>query len=483
MATATTMSFLLLWVALMALSIHALESTRMVDVLNDKKKHKRVAKKKRYGDVQELFLEQPLNHFRSSPSTFSQRYFVSHRFASNNDTAFLCVGGEGPALDASVLVDSVHCSDMLEMARQVGATVYALEHRYYGESYPELELTNENLVYLSSRQALEDLARFVQSHPQHTTWITWGGSYPGMLAAWARLKHPDLIHAAVSASAPLQAVVQFPGYQRHVGQVLPCRLLVQAGHQALLAEVEDPARQGELAVELSLCNASALVDPMNRQLLLGDGLFYWGVQENDPSCLGDYCNIDKKCAALEAFDGSPRDAIVWMYHELQGDEYLEVDWQGTMDYIRNPAHRGVRSWLWQTCNEFGFYQTCGDGCLFGTHTIDQDLQLCEYAFGVEAAFVFRNVDATLAHYGGLDLESSRILSITGTIDPWSEQALLPPTRDPSLPLYSVPGASHHFWTHAPKDTDDEAIVQARGIIYETVRGWLAEHRQEIAQLH
>lgn len=38
------------------------------------------------------------------------------------------------------------------------------------------------------------------------------GSYPGMLAGWARLKYPHLFHAAVSSSSPLLAQLDFPQY-------------------------------------------------------------------------------------------------------------------------------------------------------------------------------------------------------------------------------------------------------------------------------
>ena len=52
---------------------------------------------------------------------------------------------------------------------------------------------------LSSRQALGDVAGFV-SHAnaayglgEANKWVTFGGSYPGMLAGWARLKFPHLV--------------------------------------------------------------------------------------------------------------------------------------------------------------------------------------------------------------------------------------------------------------------------------------------------
>lgn len=77
-------------------------------------------------------------------------------------------------------------------------------------------------MYLSSEQALADLAYFVQSMnidfklPNGTKWIAFGGSYAGSLAAWFRTKYPHLVHGAVSASGPLLAKIDFQGeFKRH----------------------------------------------------------------------------------------------------------------------------------------------------------------------------------------------------------------------------------------------------------------------------
>ena len=63
-----------------------------------------------------------------------------------------------------------------------------------GSDYPDYE----DLTYLSSRQAVRDVVQFVQSDEtaQHlgglnnVKWVTFGGSYPGMLSAWSRLLYP-----------------------------------------------------------------------------------------------------------------------------------------------------------------------------------------------------------------------------------------------------------------------------------------------------
>lgn len=73
------------------------------------------------------------------------------------------------------------------------------------------------MIYLSSEQALADLAYFIEAMtvkyeiPDGTKWIAFGGSYSGALAAWLRAKYPHLIHGAVSASAPLLAKADFRG--------------------------------------------------------------------------------------------------------------------------------------------------------------------------------------------------------------------------------------------------------------------------------
>lgn len=94
-------------------------------------------------------------------------------------------------------------------ARKFNASVISLEHRYYGNADSELN----DLKYLSHEQALADIANFVQNYPtpKNTRWIAVGCSYAGSLAAWVRFKYPELIHAAISMSAPILAQIYFPG--------------------------------------------------------------------------------------------------------------------------------------------------------------------------------------------------------------------------------------------------------------------------------
>lgn len=79
------------------------------------------------------------------------------------------------------------------------------------------DLSTENLKYLTSQQALQDIANFIEffkrkHHLSKNKWIVFGGSYSGSLAAWFRLKYPHLVAGAVASSAPIKAKLNFKEY-------------------------------------------------------------------------------------------------------------------------------------------------------------------------------------------------------------------------------------------------------------------------------
>ena len=261
------------------------------------------------------------NHAKTNTNTNTNQQDDDRE--DSNVFAFLCVGGEGPSLTKHVLTDSVHCTgDMIELAskmhkeRNANVHLFALEHRYYGNSYPEFNngssaVSNENLVYLSSRQALMDVANFVQfakdkySLGDNVKFVTFGGSYPGMLAAWSRLKFPHLIYGAVSNSAPVQVVLDFYAYNDVVATALQnpmvggseeCYNVVQNGHGEIISMLEEDTEEARksLADKFNICDGSdALLEKKNQHAFAGDGVIYIPAQENDPSCEGDFCNIAK----------------------------------------------------------------------------------------------------------------------------------------------------------------------------------------------
>ena len=98
------------------------------------------------------------------------------------------------------------------MAPQLKGYLLFAEHRYFGESLPfgNNSFTKENLVYLTTDQALADYAVFIRYYKTQVLKcpdcpvIAFGGSYGGMLAAWMRMKFPNVVDGALAASAPIR---------------------------------------------------------------------------------------------------------------------------------------------------------------------------------------------------------------------------------------------------------------------------------------
>lgn len=49
----------------------------------------------------------------------------------------------------------------MELAEKFHALVIAIEHRFYGKTFPSSDLSTKNLRHLSSAQALADIATFI----------------------------------------------------------------------------------------------------------------------------------------------------------------------------------------------------------------------------------------------------------------------------------------------------------------------------------
>lgn len=186
--------------------------------------------------------------------------------------------------------------------------------------------------------------------------------------------------------------------------------------------------------------------------------------------------------------GTPLERLIYVHAVQYGgasndDDCLDVSY-GNNKYWTNTTVAGGsgRIWLYQTCSEFAFYQTCevGSNCIFtqGLSTLASFTNVCEDAFGISPEQVAKRVDFTNNYFGADNPAGSRVFFVNGDIDPWHALGVLsaPTNADPvgSEPILMVRGASHHFWTHPSKPTDSPEIVQARKTIWNQVDEWLSE---------
>lgn len=109
---------------------------------------------------------------------------------------------------------------MWELAKIEKALIVFAEHRYFGESVPNIENMENCLSYLSSQEALADYASLTNLirrtwGAEKSAFVAFGGSYGGMLASWMRMLYPSAIDGgliyssfsltmlAIAASAPI----------------------------------------------------------------------------------------------------------------------------------------------------------------------------------------------------------------------------------------------------------------------------------------
>ena len=150
-------------------------------------------------DMDCYFIRQPLNHFLPNSPTYLERYCIYDDFTADSSSPILFYTGNESPLEQYINQTGL----MWELAPVLGATVIFAEHRYEGQSLPNV--TTNCMSYSSSKQALADYALLLDElNPQSTRpVIAFGGSYGGMLSAWMRMKYPNSIAGAIAASAPI----------------------------------------------------------------------------------------------------------------------------------------------------------------------------------------------------------------------------------------------------------------------------------------
>ncbi|KAJ8042072.1 Thymus-specific serine protease [Holothuria leucospilota] len=433
-------------------------------------------------NVTTLYIEQPLDHFnRLDERTFMQRYHVIDAYWNDpgHGPVFLFIGGELPLEEREV--NSGH---HLEMAQKFHALIFGVEHRFYGKSVPNKGLTLEVLQYLSSQQALADLANFISFATQQyslsdsNTWISIGGSYPGSLSAWMNLKYGHLIFGALASSAPVRAQVDFQEFNDVVGAGLSntktggsaecLKNVIAAFSQVdqLIKEKQLP----KLQEDFKLCeNIASNLDIQTFVGTLQDPIEV-AVQYNTGS--GEFSRIGNVCyQMMETAD--PYKNLIRYTEDLlihQQKKCLNASYESFLEEVKNYP------WYYQTCTEFGYYETCKDGsqCPF-SHMVnlDSDFAMCKDVYCILPEAVYTQVNFTNQYYGSDHPKNGRILFINGSIDPWHPLSVLESLGGNETAIF-IDDASHCEDMAGHVTDITPALRQALDDIESTVKSWLDE---------
>ncbi|XP_015116043.1 putative serine protease K12H4.7 [Diachasma alloeum] len=447
----------------------------------------------------DMWFTQNLDHFDpTNMQAWQQRYFVNDQFYKKGGPVFLLIGGEGDA-SAKWMVEG----QWIEYAKQYGAICFQLEHRFYGKSHPTPDLSVKNLVYLSSEQALGDLAYFIEGMrykhqiPADTKWIAFGGSYPGSLAAWARAKYPHLIHGAVSTSGPLLAQLDFQQYYVVVEQALrthsqACVDAITNATQQIHVMLRHRIGQMNLSQKFKLCDQ---IDPSNTKKNDISNLYenlasnfaevvQYNKDNRDNSKFGNI-TIDTVCNILvDQKPGLAVDRLAEVSNMMlnaSGDKCFDYLYSKMLDEMRNVSWKaemseGGRQWTYQTCTEFGFFQTStAKPMLFSeTFPVEFFVQQCSDIFGprYNIHLLGNAVERTNTLYGGLHLEVTNVVYVHGSIDPWHALGITK-SSNPNTPAFYINGTAHCANMYPASEHDIPELVEVRKKVGNIIGQWLS----------
>ncbi|XP_062571736.1 thymus-specific serine protease-like [Saccostrea cucullata] len=443
--------------------------------------------------VEEVLLTQPLDHFDAySSETYQQKVYINtENWKQPSGPIFLFIGGEGALSNRSA-----YAGHHVEMAKFFGAMVVAAEHRFYGYSINDDGLHLDQLQHLSSQQGLADLTKvhnYITTRYKLTDnkWICFGGSYPGALSAWFRLKYPHLVFGAVASSAPVQAQTDFQGYNEVVAKSLAdptvggskqCTAQVSEAFQKIDNMISDHQTK-DLVKDFRSCGS--LSEPNDQMVFVNNlaGIFMGVVQYNNEV---PGINVKKLCDIMtESGDsyGNLQKISQMMMMKTNNKSCVDNTYSTFLSmFINQTVNReavgaGIRQWIWQTCSQFGYYQTCEDGtsCPFSRLlTLESNLIICKDVYKISENMVPKFVQFTNDYYGANHPKGTRIIFVNGSIDPWHFLSVLKSDQVSGEVAVYINGTAHCADMSTHKSTDPESLKEARLMIQKEIESWLKE---------
>ncbi|XP_071702207.1 probable serine protease EDA2 [Rutidosis leptorrhynchoides] len=376
-----------------------------------------------------FWFNQTLDHF--SPydhRKFQQRYYeYLDNFRIPDGPIFLVICGESAC-------GGISNDYITVLAKKFEAAIVTLEHRYYGKSSPVESFTTENLKYLSSKQALFDLAAFRQYYQESLNlklnrkkvdnpWFVFGISYAGALSAWFRLKFPHLTCGSLASSGVVHAILDFYQYDQQMGESTgpECKAILQEVTQLVENQLDS--------------NGEAIKNKFGAPTLKVDGDFMYYLADAAAVAI-QYGNPDKLCTPMTNAKKAGDD-LVDAYAKYVNEYYVGsfgVNIESyTQEYLKKTSS-GDRLWWFQVCTEVAYFQTAPANDSIRSSKIDlrYHLDLCKNVFGEG---IYPVVNSTNLYYGGTDIAGSKIVFTNGSQDPWRHASKQ--VSSPNMPSYIV----------------------------------------------
>lgn len=318
------------------------------------------------------------------------------------------------------------------MAKERGAFLCALEHRFYGESHPFNDTSTENLKYLTSRQALADLASFIEFIKDQNKdkdlykVIIVGGSYSGCLSAWFRQMYPHLVLGSIASSGPVLAKEDYYEYDQAIGDALSseCKKNVQDA----MKEIEE-AVDADVDGVMKAMTCKNTTDGTDLLAGMADMVSH-AIQYNMDSGSEEKQTKKLLCDLVSKEDKSKnkgkKEELYQFFTEMLSRMKMDCDTFVSLNDIYNTtkdAEKATRQWMYQSCTEFGYFQIApaNDSVRSSRINLDYYKNICKKAFGEETVL---DTKTTNEFYHERNAYTTNVVFSNGMMDPWSRLGIM-----------------------------------------------------------
>ncbi|KAF3767285.1 hypothetical protein M406DRAFT_61235 [Cryphonectria parasitica EP155] len=487
-------------------------------------------------------LSVPIDHFHNDSiyephtnGTFNLRYWFDASHYQEGGPVIVLQSGEDSGVDRLPYLQKGIVSIL---ANATGGLGVILEHRYYGTSFPTPDLSTENLRFLTTDQALADMAYFAKHvqfegledfdlSPSSVPYIAYGGSYAGAFVAFLRKLYPDIYWGAVSSSGVTEAIYDYWQYYEAAQLFAPgdCATNTQK-----LTNVVDNILIGKNGTDYvqqlkdvfglgNVTRSDDFADAISGGIA-GLQNTNWDPAVNDTT-YGTYCNALSSTTLLYNNTASKQSEVVALLQAAgYGNETAALtgpllNYIGFVnDEVVSPcAEEGVtqdecltnynstfyelddisqtwRSWPYQYCFEWGYLQT-GSGVpkdqlplISRLLNLEFESVICKEAFNITTPSKIERIN----QWGGFNISYPRLAIIGGEHDPWRQATPLAiglPERNSTTdePVHLIPDAVHHWDENGlfPNETTatlpPATIKDVHADEVQFVKAWVEEWKQ------
>ena len=147
-------------------------------------------------------------------------------------------------------------------------------------------------------------------------------------------------------------------------------------------------------------------------------------------------------------------------------------------YLKNESFafadgRGARSWIYQSCTEFSYFQTFSDQHPMRSRLLNLDFYKawCQEIFGTWPFVTRVNTE-----FGALNLNVNNLIMTNGGEDPW-QWASLQKSKKPDIytKVIDCDNCAHCVDLHAPSERDAQDLTDTRAYELKSIKGWIASY--------